>query len=649
MQKQSINEITWVIGGAQGSGVDSAANIFSRACAESGLYIFGKREFYSNIKGEHSYFTVRASNKLIRSSVDSIEILVSFDAETLFRHANMVSNNGLIIFDSNIINTTINDIYTMSYEEQHKIKKILNKFDKDVSIQDVLDFVEKNNKVKLCGIPYNQLLKEFSEQIGKPSLSKLARMINVIAVSISLSILGCNLEHLRNAIKYIFKTKSNIIEINLKAADFAYNYAKKMNVSSLHIPKKNRHEKDKHELILILGSQASALGKIIAGCRFQTYYPITPASEDSELLESNQIIHQIDGKKGSVVVMQTEDEISAITMAIGGALTGVRTSTATSGPGFSLMAEALGWSGINEVPLVVSLYQRAGPSTGLPTRHEQGDLLFAIHAGHGEFPRIVFASGDIEESFYDTIKVFNFAEIYQVPVIHMLDKAISSSIITCRKFDTKEVKIERGKFLKRISKKNPSFKRFKLSNDPISYRTSIGTKDGIFWHTGDEHDEEGHITEDPEMRTNMMNKRMNKLLVALEKIPEEDKASSYYPNSEIVIISWGSTKGAILDALYHLRHNGIKIGFIQIRLLNPFPTKTIKKMINNAKTLITIEMNYSSQLSQLIKQNLKTEIDYEIVKYNGRPISMNEIYDVLKSISIDKHQLNRRIVLKNGI
>ena len=167
-------------------------------------------------------------------------------------------------------------------------------------------------------------------------------------------------------------------------------------------------------------------------------------------------------------------------MAIGGALTGVRTSTATSGPGFSLMAEALGWAGINEVPLVVSLYQRAGPSTGLPTRHEQGDLLFAIYAGHGEFPRIVFASGDIEESFYDTIKVFNFAEIYQVPVIHMLDKAISSSIITCKKFETNKVKIERGKLLKRISKKNQSFKRFKLSNDPISYRVPIGTKDGIF-------------------------------------------------------------------------------------------------------------------------------------------------------------------------
>ena len=265
-----------------------------------------------------------------------------------------------------------------------------------------------------------------------------------------------------------------------------------------------KHKRDFSNVILVQGSQSSALGKIVAGCRFQTYYPITPASEDSEFLESNQIIEQMDGKKGSVLVMQTEDEIAAITMAIGGALTGTRTSTATSGPGFSLMAEALGWAGINEVPLVVSLYQRAGPSTGLPTRHEQGDLLFAINAGHGEFPRIVFASGDIEESFYDTLKVFNFADIFQLPVIHLLDKAIASSIMTCKNFDPNKINIDRGYLITKINnkehdhKKLEHFKRFELKeNEPISARTPIGTENGIFWNTGDEHNEEGHIIEDP--------------------------------------------------------------------------------------------------------------------------------------------------------
>jgi 2-oxoglutarate ferredoxin oxidoreductase subunit alpha len=259
------------------------------------------------------------------------------------------------------------------------------------------------------------------------------------------------------------------------------------------------------DYVLISGSQAAAIGKILGGCRLQTYYPITPASDESEFLESNQIINQVDGKRGSIIVVQTEDEIAAITMAIGAALTGVRTATATSGPGFSLMAEALGWAGMNEVPLVVTMYQRAGPSTGLPTRHEQGDLLFTINAGHGDFPKIVLASGDIEEAFYDSIKVFNFAELYQLPVIHLLDKAISSSIQTSKRFSN-ELKIERGRF-KRDIDKDPSpgtaghFRRFKLEDSPISTRVPLGTENAIFWNTGDEHTEEGHISEDPEIGT----------------------------------------------------------------------------------------------------------------------------------------------------
>src|SRR5215203_2250132 len=306
-------------------------------------------------------------------------------------------------------------------------------------------------------------------------------MINVLALSISLSFININREALSRAIKYIFRTKPKIAEINVAAAEYAYNYAKQIFQNN----KFTFYENKKYfsDIILVQGSQSSALGKIVAGCRFQTYYPITPASEDSEFLETNQVIEQIDGNKGSVLVIQTEDEISAITMAIGGALTGTRTATATSGPGFSLMAEALGWAGINEVPLVVSLYQRAGPSTGLPTRHEQGDLLFAINAGHGEFPRIVFASGDIEESFYDTLKVFNFAEIFQLPVIHLLDKAIASSVMTCKNFNVNKVAIDRGLRVKQITEEDKgvagNYLRFKLSNNPISPMVVLGTKNAI--------------------------------------------------------------------------------------------------------------------------------------------------------------------------
>jgi 2-oxoglutarate ferredoxin oxidoreductase subunit alpha len=655
MKDKFVNEITWLIGGAQGSGVDSAANIFSKTCAEDGLYIFGKREYYSNIKGEHSYFTVRVSNKPIRSHKESIDILVSFDAETLFRHAKDVSTDGIIIFNSELIETSINEIPTLDSDVQSKIIEYCNYSgggsDDPLTIQKLIEKIQQNS-IKCYGIPYHQLLKNFSEYSNNPALSKLARMINVLALSISLSFININREALSRAIKYIFRTKPKIAEINVAAAEYAYNYAKQIFQNNKFTFYENK--KDFSDIILVQGSQSSALGKIVAGCRFQTYYPITPASEDSEFLETNQVIEQIDGNKGSVLVIQTEDEISAITMAIGGALTGTRTATATSGPGFSLMAEALGWAGINEVPLVVSLYQRAGPSTGLPTRHEQGDLLFAINAGHGEFPRIVFASGDIEESFYDTLKVFNFAEIFQLPVIHLLDKAIASSVMTCKNFDPNKISIDRGYFLKEInnkaqhSEKLKHFKRFELKeNTTISPRPPLGTENAIFWNTGDEHDEQGHISEDPTVRIKMMDKRMGKLNLILQEIQDEDKALSYNGSSDIVITSWGSTKGAILDTLDELNKEGIKIKFVQVKLLNPFPQQLLEKMLNSAKTIINIEMNYSSQLAKLIKQNLHRDIDYEIVKYNGRPISCDELYRIIKEI-VNNNTDKRRIVLDYG-
>ena len=652
MKDKTVNEITWLIGGAQGSGVDSAANIFSKTCAEDGLYIFGKREYYSNIKGEHSYFTVRVSNKPIRSHKESIDILVSFDAETLFRHAKDVSTDGIIIFNSELIETSINEIPTLDSDVQSKIIEYCNYSNSDpLTIKKLIEKIQQNS-IKCYGVPYHQLLKNFSEYSNNPALSKLARMINVLALSISLSFINIDRQALSRAIKYIFRTKPKIAEINVAAAEYAYNYAKQIFQNNKFTFYENK--RDFSDIILVQGSQSSALGKIVAGCRFQTYYPITPASEDSEFLETNQVIEQIDGNKGSVLVIQTEDEISAITMAIGGALTGTRTATATSGPGFSLMAEALGWAGINEVPLVVSLYQRAGPSTGLPTRHEQGDLLFAINAGHGEFPRIVFASGDIEESFYDTLKVFNFAEIFQLPVIHLLDKAIASSVMTCKTFDPNKISLDRGYFLKKINNKTQDqeklkhFKRFELKeNTAISPRPPLGTENGIFWNTGDEHDEEGHISEDPTVRIKMMDKRMGKLNLILQEIQDEDKALSYNGSSDIVITSWGSTKGAILDTLDELNKEGIKIKFVQVKLLNPFPQQLLEKMLDSAKTIINIEMNYSSQLAKLIKQNLHREIDYEIVKYNGRPISCDELYRIIKEI-VNNNTNKRRIVLDYG-
>src|ERR687893_494373 len=642
------SQLTWVIGGAQGSGVDSAANIFSRACAQGGLHIFGKREYYSNIKGEHSYFTVRVSDNPIRSHVDEINILVSFDAETVFKHADKVTKGGAIIYDSGLIKTNINEVPTIDKYAAERIAKMLEKSGKDFTIQGMLNYAQDRG-VFLYGISYFSLVKEFSQQINEPSLSKLTRMINVMALSASMAALNFDRDVLAKAIRRIFKSKQKIAEINVAAADYAYNHMRSKYDTS-KFPFNLNCKRPASDILLIQGNQSSAMGKIVAGCRFQTYYPITPASDDSEFLESNQLIKEIDGNKGSIVVVQTEDEIAAIAMAIGGALTGVRAATATSGPGFSLMAEALGWAGINEVPLVVSLYQRTGPSTGLPTRHEQGDLNFAINAGHGEFPRIVFASGDIEESFYDSIKVFNFADRYQMPVIHMLDKAIANSLITCKNFNVNKVAIDRGLRVKQITEEDKgvagNYLRFKLSDNPISPMVALGTKDAIFWNSGDEHTEEGHITEDPEIRVQMMDKRMTKLDVAIKEIPNEDKAVAYGSGGDIVIISWGSTKGAVLDALDRLAAEGIKVRYIQVRLMHPFPSELVKSMLKDAKTVIDIEMNYSGQLGSLVRQYAGLEANYYIVKYNGRPMSLDEVYNGVKRII--SGDAPRRQVLRSG-
>lgn len=644
----TVNSLSWVIGGAQGSGVDSAANIFSRACAAGGLDIFGKREYYSNIKGEHSYFTVRVSDRPVHSHVNEINVLASFDAETIFRHFEDVTPGGAIIHDSDVVNTLLSEVPTVDDPAAARIRKTLEKAGLELSVQGALEHAKKRGGL-LFPVPFFQLLQEFAQKANDPALSKLTRMVNVMALSTSMAILDFDSEVFARAIQFIFRAKKKVADLNVSASAHVYNYAKAKFAGS-NFAYRLKTKPTGENMIIAQGSQSSALGKMVAGCRFQTYYPITPASDDSEFLEANEILELDDsGKKGSTVVVQTEDEIAAIAMAIGSSLTGARSATATSGPGFSLMAEALGWAGINEVPIVISLYQRAGPSTGLPTRHEQGDLLFAINAGHGEFPRIVLASGDIEESFYDTIKVFNFADCYQMPVIHMLDKAIANSVTTCKNFDPKRIGIDRGSMVKQILEKDKgaagNYLRFKLSDNPISPRVVLGTKDAIFWNTGDEHTEEGHITEDPELRVQMMDKRMAKLQVALKEIPDEDKAVAY-GSGDIVLIGWGSTKGAIMDAMEQLAAEGIKIKFVQVRLMSPFPTEMVKSMLKGAKTVVDIEMNYSGQLGSLLRQHTGIEADYLVVKFNGRSMSLDEVYNAVKRIK--SGDAPRRQVLKSG-
>lgn len=630
-------DISWLIGGPQGSGVESAANIFSKACASMGYHIFGKREFYSNIKGEHSYFTVRVSDSIIRSNVDNVTLMVAFDAETIFRHYSEIIQNGAIIYDSDLVQTSADEVHTIDAPYKSRLAKHLGP---KPAIQNALDFA-KNNGAKLYPISFKTILSNMADETNNPRIKGMARMYNVLGVSVSLGILKMPPKTLLDAIGSIFAKKQAIADLNKNAATYSYNYATAKFPDfafALNPTSKSQNT------ILVQGYQGTALGKMACGCRFQPYYPITPASDESVFLESNEIVNVKDDRPGSTIVVQTEDEISAIGMTIGGALTGTRSATCTSGPGFSLMAEALGWAGINEVPIVVTLYQRSGPSTGLPTRHGQDDLLFAIHAGHGEFPKIVYASGDVEESFYDTARCFNYSEQYQLPVIHMMDKFLASSVVTCKRFDVDKIKINRGKLLEKLEP-GANYKRFAFTDDNLSPRSKLGLENGIFWNTGDESDEAGHITEDPEMRIKMMDKRQSKLDYVLKTIPDDEQAVSF-GIEEISIISWGSPKGPILDAIDLLKKENIKIGFIQVKLLHPFPKDRLGYLFKNVKTIIDVESNHVGQLGELIKQNLQRTPNYYILKYTGRTMTSTEIYDSIKNIIANKAKA--RQVLTHG-
>jgi 2-oxoglutarate/2-oxoacid ferredoxin oxidoreductase subunit alpha len=659
------DDFSWMIGGAQGSGVDTPASIFARAVATAGFYVYGTREYYSNIKGEHSYFQVRFGRRFLRSHVNTVDMLATFDDETVARHAFEVREGGAIIFDQGVADNKIQDIPTMEPEVVRSLRADLDANGLPHTINGVLESARRRG-VHIYPVQYADILKSVGDRLGETSMTSLARMTNVLSVAASFALLGFPKEIVSEAIRKQFKSKPKVAAMNVAAVDEAYAHVAKHFDGSFGY-KFEPAEANGEKRVLVRGTSAVGIAKIAAGCRLQTYYPITPASDESEYLEEHETIdlYGVLGaeaaatSKGSVAVVQTEDETAAILMAIGGGLSGVRAATSTSGPGFCLMAEGMGWAGMNEVPVVVTLYQRAGPSTGLPTRHAQGDLRFALHIGHDEFPRIILASGDIEESFYDVAKAFNFAERYQVPVIHLLDKAMANADQTCIMFDPNEMRIDRGALVKGPVRESGdgksedrNFKRFKFTETGISPRPVIGAKGGIFWNSGDEHDENGHITEDPTNRMMMMEKRMGKLDIAAGEIPLDDKVRFHGPaNAPMTVISWGSTKGAILDAMDALREqDGISVNFVQLRLMSPFPTEEVREALSRSKKLVDVEMNYSGQLAGLLREMTGISADHHVVKYNGRPISCEEVYDALKQISSSAagSPAPRRLVLRNG-
>ena len=628
-----VDSVNWMAGGAQGSGVDTAANIFGKACGYGGLYVFGRREYHSNIKGLHSYFHLRISPDEILANINDVNLLAAFDAETVVRHLNEVVPEGGVIIGSQQVNTKVLDIPTLPPEFKAELIKFMKENSIGETLNDWLNHAKQRN-VSVFPVPYIELLNQIGEKLGIEKISKITRMINVLTIGVSFALFKYDRTLAEKAVREIFAVKGKIADMNALALNHAYDYAEE------HFKNSFKHRLEKkgvaEERLFLTGNEAVAMGKVLGGCRVQTYYPITPAADESEYLEAHQIM-KTGGEDEAIVVVQTEDEIAAINSASGAALAGARAATSTSGPGFSLMAEGLSWAGKSEVPVVITYYQRGAPATGLPTRNGQSDLRFVMHAGHGEFPRIILASGDIQECFYDAAKVFNLAEKYQIPVIHLLDKAMANCSQTYPVFDYGKFKIDRGNLLTEKDLEGKEYKRFRLTETGISPRVVLGTKGGVHWYTGDEHNEFGHISEEPLNRRLMMEKRMKKLDLVEKEVPAEDKLKFFGdPNSENVVVSWGSPKGAIIESIDLLKQEGLSLGFVQMRLLNPLPTEEVKKALADKKRIIDIEDNYLGQLGGVIKEKTCLAPNFHILKYTGRPMTTTEVHAALKKILTGK-------------
>lgn len=624
-------DIAWRVGGPQGTGVDTAAGVFGRALAAGGYHVFGRREYYSNIMGRHSYFDVRVASCPVAVHRNPVDMLVTFETETLVRHARAVRPGGVLLYNSSGGDVPLDRMVYLDPPVQEALAAYLAEQGLPPSTGGLLEDARRRG-VMVLAVPYGELATRLTTALSA-SRASAERMINTVAVALSGALLKYDPEFMKRGVRLTFGP-GRVAELNEQAVDLAYAYAQ-ATWDLEAVPFRLEPRPERPARLFLTGTQAVAMGKLAAGLSFQSYYPISPATDESVYLERHATVPTVDGGKRSVLVWQTEDELAAISTASGAALAGARAATATSGPGLSLMTEGLGWAGINEVPLVVTVYQRGGPATGLPTRSEQGDLQFAVHAGHGDFPRLVLASGDIAEAFEDAAQAFNYAERYQTVVIHLMDKTLASTHQTVEPFDTSRLSIDRG-LVAETSGSEPvpgGFPRFQPTESGISPRPLLGQPGGMHWLTGAEHSEVGRVTEDPTTRERQMEKRMRKLETARREIPVAEKLRVYGDtDAAFTLMSWGSNKGAILEAIERLAGDGIRARHIQIRLLQPFPTDELEELLATARPLVVVETNYTGQLARLLAEETGRKPDHLVVKYNGRPIAVDELLEALRAI-----------------
>ncbi len=564
-----LEDINVIVAGQGGDGSLTVITLLAELLRDSGHNVYTERDVLSRIRGGHAAATMRAFIGDRYCIGSKITLLVAFDEEAIEKNLRHLDSDSVIVFD----------------DSSGKLPE---------------DMLPKG--ATLYAAPFNRIaMRTMRRELYK----------NSIAFGVVGRLLGLEDEKLRDIFKKRFQRMGQVIlEYNLEALTLGFHMASERGIEEGQGLYRVEHSTpEKH--LLITGNESVALGFLVAGGRFFTGYPITPSSEILENLQ--KWLPQYGG-----VARQTEDELSGINMAIGAALTGTRTMTATSGPGLSLMQEGFGQTGSGEIPLVIVDCQRSGPSTGMPTKPEQSDFNLMVFGGHGDFPRIVLSPGHPEDCFYLAVEATNLADTYQCPVIIAMDQAISQNIATVDPYDMDNLAVTPGKRITAEEiEKQGYYKRYELTEDNISPVAIPGTKGGMSLVTGNEHNEWGLVSTDPENRINMMEKRRDKIEQAKEVLPKARRYGD--PNASVGIIGTGFLFGVILEAMEMMNKEGMDMQFLQPRTLWPV-LDDILEFIRERDRVYVVEQNGGAQLAHLLMhQGAPENKIISIIRYDGIP------------------------------
>ena len=575
-------DFNWAIGGEAGDGIDSTGKIFAQALSRAGRHVFTSKDFASRIRGGYTAYKIRTAVDPVGSVVDRLDLLIALTPRTIEENLDELHGGSVIVYDGE--RTTMQN-------------------------------VEIPEEMIGLDVP----LKRLAEEAGG------AIMRNVVALGAACEVADFPIENLDSALQKRFGDKgSSIVENNKKAAR-----AGQTHVAGEYDDQEFDYdlETTDEDYVLLNGDEAIGMGAIAGGCRFYAGYPITPATNVMEYLTG-----RIERWGGHVV--QAEDELSAINIALGAARAGARSMTATSGPGIDLMTETFGLIATSETPLVICNVMRSGPSTGMPTKQEQGDLNQMLYGGHGEVPRFVLAPTSIAECFHKTVEAFNLAEKYQIPVYLTADLslAVTERTYPPEEFDMDAVEIDRGKIVDdetvaEWQTEDGKFRPHAVTDDGVSPRTFPGTSGGAHMTTGLEHDELGRRTEETGMRVRQVDKRTRKVETASEREPFEPRTFGD-ENSDILMMTWGSTEGAMREALTLLKEDGVDVRFLSVPYIYPRPDLTDE--VESAEQVIVAECNATGQFADLVEHDTLSRVK-RINKYNGVRFAANELAEAVKS------------------